>query len=459
MGILTGLAGGARTEEALTLREALAIAMRDNPRVQNACDERSSARYGRDIADAEFSVQVSPQASSGLANDTQTSQSSVFTLSKKFTYGTLVELSAGTTATQDHFYRSFSGVTLAQSLFRGFGPLINTARIADAERRIGASATQLRETQENVAMDVVETFYRVIGERSLFAILESSRSRAEHHLAASQARLQRALATRMDIYRAETQLAASQGALLESQEALQAAKDTLNILLARDLSEPIEPESEIVSVALPLTETELVDTSLRSRGDVLEGSETVLDAERSYRIAERTVYPDVRVGVNFSFIGTGDSFGKSTDFDDSGARFVVSGTNPLDRSAERAQAEQARLDLARRRRDFHQLRDRAIFEVRRAHHHLRTVERRIAVQEKNVEAAQASRELATLRFDRGYADTEELLQAEEALSQAQRDEVALRIELVLASLKLRKSAGLFRPWVESLIAGPIDHCS
>ncbi len=459
MGIVAGLAGGARAETTLTLREALAIAMRENPRIHNACDGRASARHGRAIADSEFSVQFSPQASSGLANDTQTSQTSVFTLSKKFTYGTLVELSAGTTATQDRFYRSFSGVTLAQSLFRAFGPLANTARIADAERRIGSAGTQLQETQETVAMDVVETFYRVIGERSLLAILESSRSRAEHHLAASQARLRRALATRMDIYRAETQLAASHGALLESQEALQAAKDTLNILLARDLGEPIEPESEIVSVALPLTETELVETSLRGRGDLQEASESVRDAERSYRIAERTLYPDLRVGVNFSFIGTGDSFSKSTDLDDSGARFVVSGTNPLDRSAERAQAEQARLDLARRRRDFLQLRDRVAFEVRRAHHHLQTVERRIAVQEKNVEAAEANRELASLRFDRGYADTQELLQAEEMFSQAQRDEVALRIELVLASLKLRKTAGLFRPWVESLIAAAIDHCS
>src|ERR1051325_10817461 len=79
---------------ALTLADALAVALRDNPRVRNACDAVTSARYGLDVAEADFAPHLTPYAASGLGVDTETSQSTILTLGKKFTTGTAVELSA-----------------------------------------------------------------------------------------------------------------------------------------------------------------------------------------------------------------------------------------------------------------------------------------------------------------------------------------------------------------------------
>jgi outer membrane protein TolC len=443
----------------LSLGEALSDALRDNPRIRDACDALSGARYGRDIANADFAVQLTPQATSGLGTDTETSQSSVVSLNKKFSYGTIVELAAGTTSSQNDFHRSFSGVTVSQGLFQSFGKQANTGALADAEHRIGGAERQLRLVEEQVVVDVVDGFYRVVGLESLVKILDGALERARRHSRAAEARLARAVATRMDIFRTQAQTAGAEGALLEARESLLGARDGLRLLLGKDLEEPLEVEPGALSVVVNESEDQLLKAALGQRVEVADAAAEVADAERQVALADHGRYPDLRVGVNFSLVGFGSSFRQSTSFDDSGFRFLVGGTNPLDRSAESARAGQARIELQRRKREHADVRERVAMEVREAVRHLATVEQRIEVGERNVEATRANVELATLRFDRGYADTLEVLQAEETLSQAEREEVALRIERVLASLRVRRAAGLLGDFLETTIADGAKHAS
>ncbi|MGH8009861.1 MAG: TolC family protein, partial [Candidatus Binatia bacterium] len=143
----------------------------------------------------------------------------------------------------------------------------------------------------------------------------------------------------------------------------------------------------------------------------------------------------------------------STGFDDSRFRVLFSTTIPLNFRAERARSRQRKLEVMRKKRELAELQKKAVQEVRQALRHVGTVERRIAIQEKNIQATQANLELASLRFNRGYADLFEVLRAEESLTQAQKEEITLRIEQVITALRLRKAVGLLGPFLDTLIEG------
>lgn len=440
----------------LSLSDALSAALSDNPTIRNACDAISGAGYEVDIAESEFGFRLSPQATSGLGSDTETSQSTILSLSKKFTTGTTVELASGTSATEKSFYRSFSGITVSQSLLRGFGPLLHTSNVVNAKRGIATASRQWELTKEQVAMDVIATFYRIIGQKMVLGVWERSWERARQLLAASQAKMQRGLTTKIDIFRAQTQAATAEASMLDAQESLQEEKDNLKILLGRGFAEDLDVESQIIPAALKEGESELVEMALQRRVDLQEATEQVKDAERNARIAERSLFPDLRIGFNYALTGRGNSFMDSTSFDNSRFRVLFSTTIPLNFGAERARSRQRKLEVMRKKRELAELEKSATQEVRQALRHVATVERRIAIQEKNVQATQANLELASLRFDRGYADLFEVLRAEESLTQAQKEDITLRIEQVLTALKLRKATGLLSPFLDTLVAGSMQ---
>ena len=441
----------AESPEVLSLGGALATALHANGRIQDACDAAQQARFGMEVAGAEFAPQFVPRSSSGLGLDTETSQSTVLSLSKKFPLGTIVDLQAGTASSRSSFHRSYSGISLSQDVFRGFGRQSNMARVDDATSRTKAADWQMQMVRDEVVTDVIESYYRVVGKKSLLTILEAAALRAKEHLRAAEARLKRGLATRMDGLRAESLVALTEGSLLDAREGLQATKDSLALLLGKTPAQPIDVEPEIVAFKVDGSDDELADLALENRADLRAAEDQVADARRSYEVMEHGLYPDLRVGVNFALVGTGNNFADSARLNDHQVSVLVSGTNPVDRSAERAELAQARLELARRKRTVEQIRDKVTVDVRDAARHVATVERRIAVQEQYVRAASAAVDLARLRFEKGYADTLEVLQAEEGLSQAQQDDVNLRIERVTAAVRLRKTTGLLAPFVEDLL--------
>jgi len=437
----------------LSLSDALSVALSDNPTIRNACDAVGGAAYEVDIAESEFGFRLSPQATSGLGSDTETSQSTILSLSKKFATGTTVELASGTSATEKSFYRSFSGITVSQSLLRGFGPLLHTNNVVNAKRGITSASRQWELAKEQVGMDVITNFYRIIGQKLVLGVWERSWERAQKLLAASQAKMERGLTTKIDIFRAQTQAATAEASMLDAQEALQEAKDTLKILLGKEFAEELEVESQIIPAALKEGEAELVETALQRRVDLQEAADQVKDAQRNARIAERSLFPDLRIGFNYALTGRGNSFTDSTAFDNSRFRVLFSTSIPLNLGAERARSRQKKLEVLRKKREFAELQKRATQEVRQALRHVATVERRIAIQEKNVQATQANLELANLRFERGYADLFEVLRAEESLTQAQKEEITLRIEQVITALRLRRATGLLGPFLDTIVAG------
>jgi outer membrane protein TolC len=124
----------------LSIREAILLALRYNPNIQNAELDRIIQRYQLRLANNEFELQYALEASgvvqkntfNGVGSDTTNS----FLASPEFTYksklGTSASLSVDNNVGINNGYNPVLNLSIVQPLLRGFGSSVNEAGLLNA---------------------------------------------------------------------------------------------------------------------------------------------------------------------------------------------------------------------------------------------------------------------------------------------------------------------------------------
>lgn len=437
----------------LSLEDALRMALERNPMILDACDGTSVAKNVLDSAESAFDVRLSANSRSGLGTDTQTDQVTQLRLDKKFISGTDVSLTAGTSSTQDGFYRSYAGVTLSQSLLRGFGPLVTTEGVTSAEAGLASAQKAADASRERVLLDVVAAYYGVLEQEALLEIARTAQTRSGQLAGMAREQLARGLATEVDVYDLETRSVAAQGAALDADAALATARDDLRVLLDLDFDTPVLVREPDIPVSGKLKDGELLALALEQRRDLIEARSAVELAQRRVEIADRQMLPDLRVGVNVSQVGRAEGLEDSLSLNESVVSLVLSVDLPLTRREAEAQFNIASIEQTRAKRNLALLERAAGREIRYATRQLKVLDERARLQEREVAAALKAADVARVRFERGYSTGAELLQAQEAILRAQRDEIHLRVTRLLESLRLRLATGTLQSALADLVPG------
>src|SRR6202020_1156555 len=128
-----------KTIQHLSLREAILLALRYNPNIQNAELDRIVQRYQLRLAHNEFELQYALGASgviqkstfNGVGTDTTHTllASPEFNLKNK--YGTTSSLAIRNNVNQNNNYNPVLSFSLTQPLLRGFGKSVNEAALLD----------------------------------------------------------------------------------------------------------------------------------------------------------------------------------------------------------------------------------------------------------------------------------------------------------------------------------------
>lgn len=124
----------------LTIREAILLALRYNPNIQNAELDRIIQRYQLRLANNEFELQYALGASGSVQKSTfngiGTATNSTFIASPelglKTKLGTKGSLSIDNNVGANNNYNPVLNLSLTQPLLRGFGPSVNEAGLLDA---------------------------------------------------------------------------------------------------------------------------------------------------------------------------------------------------------------------------------------------------------------------------------------------------------------------------------------
>jgi outer membrane protein len=433
--------------QVLTLNQAIALALRQNPGIRASLDGLSEAQFREDASRAAFHPQVVPSyqhAPSNQAFSLDVSQKLPWSGGTLTALGTLTSypLSVGLDRSSE------AHLILSQPLLKGFGPTATYFDLQNAERSRQGQERSAELQRQGVAVDVTSAFYQVVRQRQLLSVSRQSLKRGEGLKKASEARMKVGLASKLDVFRAELQSDQAQAATVAAETALETALEQFRILLGLSPDTPVEPEAIVLREDLAADEAPLPELLAKARSKRLELQETrdqVRDGERAAAIAHQNLLPELDLNLDVSQLGFGSTFSESFHEADRSVNLYLSTSYPLERTADRAGAAIARVEVDARKRKADEL-DREIdAEVRAAYRNLGRIRKSVELQRKGVDLATQQRRLATLRYQRGLASNFDVVDAEASLVAARTTLVGLLTEYQVARVQLLKSTGELDP--------------
>ena len=417
---------------ALTLDDALALGLKANLGAlsQSAMELQARGQRG--------------QAKSELLPQLNTVVSEAFEKENLRTLG--VSLPSIPTTSKFNYYDA-RAARLNQTVF----DLVKIRNLQGADQNVQATIKAARNARDLIVLAVAGSYLQLL---ATLARVEAAGSQVETFAAIYQQasdRLQAGLATRVDATRAKVQLQTQQQRL----RSLQADVETQKLKLARIIGLPLDQrfhaseEYRFAPVA-GISEDEALTRAQADRPDLMAAEAGVHAAELAVKAARAERAPTVVVNADFGAAGV-------TPTNHSDSVYTVSGTLtiPLYTGGRiRADEQVAAAALLQRRAERDDLRGQIQQDVRQAFIDLGSAADQVGVAESNKGLARESLEQSRDRFLAGVADTVELVQAEQAVVQADDDFITAVYEHNLGKVSLARALGNAEQTLPQLLRKP-----
>lgn len=429
----------------VSLGSAVATALEQNFGLLSAADGVATSRMHETVARAQFYPKLVPtygQSSFGRAIELDVRQKVPWTgatLSAGAAFRSSLDDAVALPRTSD------ARLVLTQPLLRGLGPNAAHYDVRNSERSRESQERTFELTRQRVAIQATSAFYQVILQRQLLAVARQSLKRSRSLLAASEARLQVGLVSKLDVFRAELQASQAEESMVRAQTSLENALESFRSVLGLAATEPVEPEAvdlpDIAAPEPPEPIEVLVARGLQNRIDLTESRDQIEDARRTASLARQNLLPQLDLNFSMTQLGLGTTFGSAWKTADRRFSVYLSSSYPLERSSQSAQRAEAELNLAGRQRNLRQQQLQIELEVRSAARDLERLAKSIELQKKAVDIAEQQHELAALRYQRGLASNFDVVDAEGSLVVARSALVGLLTSHRIGRYELLRATG------------------
>ena len=304
---------------------------------------------------------------------------------------------------------------------------------------------------EELIAEVSGQYYRAVLARDELDSMQGEVRYAEALSRATRVRERNGRSSQLDVSAAELRVAQANQRWNSSRAALLSADNRLKILLGMGIDEPLVLDPELPAVSDPerfdKDPEELEALALANRAELLRLGEEMDLARRKLSTEPESRMPGLDVTLQYSRVGRGDGFSDSIEMDEN--RFGIGLSMDVDVNGRRDIAyRRIALFFNSKRRAYDRLAEDIRADVRRAV---------LARQERSSELtlARAGRDLAEQRFrqtellyNSGRSSTEDMLEREQSLSEARRQERQARVDFLLSELELQRVSGtLAQQWV------------
>lgn len=394
----------------LSLKECLQRARDNNPALKSSgwdsriAEENSRlagvARYPRLDAQAGYTVQVEPQA---------------------------VKIGGATAETQEPNF-AFAGIAATYTLY-DFGR--RDARIKQANAHAGASGEEFLADSGDVALQVIETYYRILeANRNVQAASEEVVQITEHRRAA-QVFFEEGVVTRNDVLQADVRLASARQKLLAATNRRENAWLLLNFLTGSDAAFRGELDDAAAAVAPPAgADTPDSRHDLKAQQQKLEAREFEVQEHRENYIPE--IY--TRLGMDY------------VQNDKVREQAIYSATlgirvNLFDGFSAQAAREKAVKQRSKQQDLLRLTEQRARLEIATARNDLGTARERISVAETAIRQSEENLRINRERYQERVGVASEVLDAQTLVTQAKTDYYRALYDYQTAAARLQNARG------------------
>jgi len=307
-----------------------------------------------------------------------------------------------------------------------------------ALQNVRAADLSVQDARDLVVQAVANAYLSIIADA---ARVEASRAEVDTAQALyERARDQHAagVSPAIDELRAQVELKSRQQQLLANENQFAKGKLNLSQVIGLAASQPFELADTAPYAPLEgLTPEESVERAHQSRADYQSATAQLRAAEISRQAAVAQRYPTLSVNGNYG--ADGINFGQSH------GNFAFTGEvkfNIFDGGRIRADVAQSDAVIQQRKDEIADLERRIDVDVRSALLDLRSAADQVAVAESNLDLANQALTQARDRFAAGVTDNIEVVQAQDAVANAQETVIASRYAHNLAKVSLARAVGM-----------------
>ena len=318
-----------------------------------------------------------------------------------------------------------------------------------AAQNVRASDLSVQDARDLVVQAVANAYLTIIADA---ARVEASRAEVDTAQALyERARDQHAagVSPAIDELRAQVELKSRQQQLLANENQLAKGKLNLSQVIGLPASQTFELADAAPYAPLEgLTPEQSVEQAHQFRADYQSATVQLRAAEISRQAAVAERYPTLSVNGNYGVDGI--------NFAQSHGTFVFAGSmqfNIFDGGRIRADVAQSDAIIQQRKDEIADLERRIDVDVRSALLDLKSAADQVAVSESNLDLANQTLTQARDRFAAGVTDNIEVVQAQDALANAQETVISSRYAHNLAKVSLARAVGMTETNLKQYMGG------
>jgi outer membrane protein TolC len=321
---------------------------------------------------------------------------------------------------------SVLSASVTQPLLRGSGRKVVQENLTQAERNVLYQIRSFNRYRKTFVVSIVTDYYRVLQQKDAVTNAENSYDRKVQLRMRLEMEADEGRTARFQVDQAKQSELNARDSFVRVQQGYQQLLDEFKINLSLPTNANIVlDQNELVALkAIGITEPNYtldmaVEAALTRRLDLANSQDAVDDAQRKVMVAADSL------GAELNLIGSASVASKEkTDytrlqFNRGTYKAGLGADLPLDRIAERNAYREALITLEQKQRDYDNHLDTVKLEVRQDYRKLQEEAESYKTQEKSLQLARKRVEVSPLLWEAGRANTRDLLEAQDALLQAE----------------------------------------
>lgn len=406
-----------------TLEKSINLALRAQKPLGNALSAVDLSEINIMLAESEFDLKIFPRAEAGYAGGAKGKNGLTLgggiDISKKFSPGTIVTVSPSLLKTADN-YQSNLRFLVSQPLLRGFGSDFTLDNLMGAQYANRTARGNLYLSKIRLILQTIQNVFEIAKQDKMMELNKMSLERIKKFHASTTLKQKIGLGDTLDVYRAEIELKHAEDNYNQSLDQLQEAKDNLRDLLGLPADFPFEVQVAIEYHPIDLNLSKAAEIALQNRIEMDLANDQVAESIRLERLAKKSMKPELNLVVDYTSFGydealTGSFTGKREN--KWGIGFTTS--TDFNQTAACAAYQQSQYATKDSKRNVEQVRDGIILEVKRSLRSLKRAREKITLQEEQIKNARQEYQYAYLKFQHGYANNFDVIQAEKNLRHAE----------------------------------------
>ncbi len=304
--------------------------------------------------------------------------------------------------------------------------------------------------RQRFAADIVTDYYSVLSQRDQLENERMNIERLRETLALTRVLVEGGQVSRIQGDQAEQNLLNAQVRFEANKRRYRNQLDSFKITLGLPVTTPLEPDYPAALEALtragpqemPISEDDAVAAALSSRPSLLTARANVRDAAKDVEIAADKFNPQLDVTLAAGVPSTEPQKFWRLQGHKHTRSAVVEFNYEIDQTDNRDDYRNAIIAFGKARRDLAEAEDNIRLNVRQAYRSLLESQRTYQLQKRSVTIALRRRKLASLQQKEGEASARDVLEAEEALRDAQNGLTSALIQYTTTRLEFLADIGM-----------------